>query len=83
MASILEKLTGDKEGQYPHFAWPGGYAIAYLMDDGEYLCPTCVIDKSNPVHEDGENDGWKIVGYTTSADTDETLICAHCSRYIR
>lgn len=80
--TLLEKLTGDKEGQYPHFAWPGGYAMAYVMDDGEFLCATCVTDQSNPVHEEGENDGWKIVGYTHTDETDEEMTCAHCYKKI-
>lgn len=44
--SLLEELTGDSEGQYPHFAWPGGYVMAYVMDDGEMLCASCVMKRN-------------------------------------
>lgn len=68
------------------YAWPGGYPIAYLADDGEYLCAACINDPSNPVHigQDGISDGWRIVGLQvlegSAADYDGGVACAHCGR---
>ncbi len=36
---------------YEKFAWPGGYEIGYILDDGELLCADCTNKPSNPVQE--------------------------------
>ena len=64
------------------YAWPGGYPIGYLVDDGDLLCATCVNDPSNPVHYGGEADGWRIEGRQilegSAEDYDGHVYCAHC-----
>lgn len=73
------------DGKLPAYAWPGGYAIAYLMDDGEFLCADCANDPTNPVHEGGDGDGWRIEGYETADWHDEgegDWTCAHCNAVI-
>lgn len=64
------------------YAWPGGYPIGYLTDDGEYLCGACVNDPTNPVHVGGAADGWRLEGFEalegSSADYDGAVYCAHC-----
>lgn len=64
------------------YAWPGGYPIGYLTDDGEHLCAACVNDPSNPVHFGGDGDGWRIdaldVLEGTAEDYDGPIACAHC-----
>ena len=80
---LPEYREGDDK--VPAYAWPGGYAVAYLMDDGEFLCARCVNDESNPVHDNGDKDGWLVVGYMT-ADyhdaEDGDWVCAHCDAVI-
>lgn len=71
----------NDDGTYPAYAWPGGYAIAYLMNDGVFLCASCVNDDSNPIHFDGDRDGWLVIGYMTADWHDEgdgNWTCAHC-----
>lgn len=69
-------------GGAPSFAWPGGYPVGYLMDDGEYVCGACVNDPTNPVHADGEPDGWRFEGSQTLEGTADdyggAVVCAHC-----
>lgn len=71
-----------------HFAaWPGGYPIGYVMDDGEYLCASCMNDPSNPVHSGGEPDGWRIEGLQVLEGSIEDydnyeVACAHCARVL-
>lgn len=64
------------------YAWPGGYPIGYLMDDGEYLCSSCMNDPSNPVHSGGQADGWRLEGLDvlegSAVDYDGPVSCAHC-----
>jgi hypothetical protein len=59
---------------------PGGYTIAALMDDGEALCESCLIDPTNPVHILGDDDGWRWVAWMTSGEAEEPDHCAHCSK---
>lgn len=64
------------------FAWPGGYPVGYLVDDGEFLCAPCVNEPSNPVHIGGDADGWRLEGRAvlegSAADYDGPVYCAHC-----
>lgn len=71
-------IERDSSGKLPAFAWPGGYPIIYVMDDEEVLCPDCANDPSNPVHEGGLADGWRIEGSCVHWEG-EPLICAHCN----
>jgi hypothetical protein len=66
------------------YAWPGGYPIAYVMDDGDVLCARCVRDPSNPLHLSGEADGWRLEGSQvlegSEEDHDGPVHCSHCNR---
>jgi hypothetical protein len=68
------------------YAWPGGYPIGYLVDDGEYLCASCVNDPTNPVHAGGLADGWRLEGLDVLEGGEEDyggrINCAHCNRAI-
>lgn len=75
--SALSEIR-DSEGRVPKYAWPGGYPMAFLVDDGEVLCADCVNDPSNPVHEGGEADGWRVEGYVVHWEGGP-LTCSHCN----
>lgn len=77
----LSDLKDEDLGKYPAYAWPGGYPIYYLMNDGEALCPTCMNDASNPIHTDEPNDGWRVVGRDINYE-DPSLFCCHCNKRI-
>ncbi len=68
------------------FAWPGGYPIAYVMDDGDVLCAQCVSDPSNPLHLTGDADGWRLEGSLvlegSEEDHDGPVVCSHCSKVL-
>jgi len=74
-------IARDDDGSYSAYAWPGGYPVYHLCDDGECLCSTCANDKSNPVHEDEPNDGWRIIGSDVNYE-DTHLYCVHCNKRI-
>jgi hypothetical protein len=43
----LESIR-QSDGKLPAFAWPGGYPIIYLTEDGDVLCPECAnIDSAD------------------------------------
>lgn len=74
------KLTEirDENGKLPAYAWPGGYPIVYVMDDGETLCPDCVNTEEN-VHEGGNADGWRLEAYDIHYEGPPE-VCAHCGK---
>ena len=41
MTKLPEKMSN---GQYPAFAWPGGYPIFYLTSQCTLLCSKCASD---------------------------------------
>lgn len=75
------------------YAWPGGYEIAFITDDGGILCHDCVRKNFKEVlwsTKHAQNDGWRIVGYAMEAVDPETTremagedyisYCAHCGK---
>ena len=52
------------------FAWPGGYTLIYLTDDGDILDATCASEYIDDV-----------VGYDTY-DEGPTIFCDNCGRSI-
>jgi hypothetical protein len=65
------------------YAWPGGYPLALIMDDGEALCPDCVAAEYPQIaraHQYRHNNGWRPAGYIVLEEGTE--ICAHCYRVI-
>lgn len=63
------------------YAWPGGYAVAYLADDCEWLCPDCVRGNLHAVLDSircNVNDGWRVIGLDSTENYDEPLPCANC-----
>ena len=53
----------------------------YVMTDGEPLCTACVNDPSNPVHDGGDEDGWRYAGCEVNWEESD-LFCAHCNARI-
>lgn len=89
----IGQIIRDDDGRLPAYAWPGGYAVAYVVDDGELLCSKCANgDDGSEAHlavGKGEladlADGWRIDGYVTADwhDIGEgDWICAHCNAVI-
>lgn len=67
------------------YAWPGGYAVALIMDDGGALCPECVRDNFASIswaHRNGCSNGWRPLGVAFEHETDEELSCDHCGRAV-
>lgn len=75
------------------YAWPGGYEIVFVTNDGEILCHDCVKSNWREVLTSTKqeiNDGWRIVGFMNEAvDVESTRemagddyisYCAHCKK---
>ncbi len=66
-----------------HFAWPGGYEIFFITDDGGILCSPCVVKEWDECIEDADiGDGWNVTAYSHTGNIDEAENCDHCYRTI-
>lgn len=64
-----------------HHSWPGGYALALVMDDGQYICPDCAEENFHTISVDvrmGIKAGWYPVGVACESETDDSEWCACC-----
>ena len=62
------------------FAWPGGYTLIAVMDDGECLCHECTRDNFREIVEctkHQERIGWNFIDVTINWE-DPSMYCAHC-----
>lgn len=67
------------------FAWPGGYEIYLVTDDGGVLCCECARKEYRQILYSRWNsirDGWNVVGYGTADQHDGLLTCDHCNKVI-
>ena len=71
------------------WAWPGGYPLYYLCNDGEAMCPTCVNenivlidDAIKLVTSDRRlHDDWALEAVDVNYE-DPDLICCNCDKRI-
>ena len=67
------------------YAWPGGYALAFLTIDGGALCFDCArAEARNVIHSirHGIGDGWRVVGCFDCDNADSATHCDHCAAHI-
>lgn len=66
------------------FAWPGGYPVVFVCDDGSVLCHSCIKRNARSVMDSLTHkirDGWRVMGCQI-VEGDEEEICDHCSTEI-
>ena len=70
------------------FAWPGGYPVALLVNDGELLCHTCVKENYRQIltsTRDRDNNGWTALSFMIlegMAKDYGFTDCANCGKTI-
>lgn len=95
MMEIMKDLTMAERVRAvasERFAWPGGYAMGILTDDGGCLCSACVESEQERILADLA-EGYKGSGfypaaaYVSDADDDagewndeQATVCDHCGR---
>ena len=79
----LNHLHRDSTGKFPAYAWPGGYPMIYLVDDGETLCPACANgENGSEASEDAlPRSGWRLVAADVHWEG-APVVCAHCGAAI-
>ena len=65
------------------FAWPGGYELWALTDDGGVLCRACCRTEYPRIATADPGDGWNVIGLSHDGETDSRVDCDHCGRMIR
>lgn len=67
----------------PDYAWPGGYPMYYVFNDGVACCPKCANANIVAIDEGRNNShgGWPLGGYDVNYE-DAYLSCDHCGKYI-
>ncbi len=63
------------------YAWPGGYPLFAVTDDGAALCKECCRTEADLIDNATVNDGWDVVALYVNWE-DNTLYCDHCSQQI-
>lgn len=69
--------SGKLTGQLVDYAWPGGYPVYYITDDGGTLCPDCARMAEREGLTGTPGDGWDIVAADVNWE-DPDLACDHC-----
>jgi hypothetical protein len=69
------------------YAWPGGYDVFVITDDGGTICADCVRKEYAQMYHDTAFDGWHgtgwvVVAASASCNSDGPLNCDHCNRSI-
>lgn len=70
-------------GEIEKYAWPGGYPLFYIMEDGSAICPDCLkknLDRAREAREYCEK-SWHVVGYEINWE-DDSLLCDECNAVI-
>jgi len=66
------------------YAWPGGYPIYFIADDGEAISYDAAKSEAKLIISairNRLNDGWRVVGVDINYEDDE-LTCAHTGKKI-
>ncbi len=63
------------------FAWPGGYPLFAVMDDGAALCRHCAGSERTWIGTTTGSDGWCVRALEINYEDGE-LFCCHCGARI-
>ena len=65
------------------YAFPGGYELYAITDDGGVLCHECCRQEFVNIATAYDGDGWNVVAIDSTAACDmEDLHCSHCNKSI-
>ncbi len=77
-------LVTVKRAAKEKYAWPGGYPMYIVMDDGEALCCDCANKELGRIAGSTarrDQDGWAALGVDINWE-DSSLFCCHCNARI-
>ena len=80
--SVSDFRAAKRNGAY---AWPEGYPLYFVCDDGGTLCAKCARKEArtilHAIMSDARRDQWRVVGADINYE-DSELFCDHCSDQI-
>lgn len=85
MININSPMGAARYVRKERYAWPGGYALALLMNDGGTLCPDCVSSEFHLIavaSRDKLDNGWRPVAVIFESHSDDSCECDHCAKTI-
>lgn len=77
IGNLSEFRSAVRQGKY---AWPGGYPLHFVCNDGGILCCKCVkVERRNIIESIARKsgDGWRVVGIDVNWE-DPHMECEHC-----
>lgn len=78
----MPKLHRDSDGTFPSYAWPGGYPVIYICDDGGTLCPACANGQNGSGASPDSNDpSWRLIASDIHWEGPDEY-CDHCGEAI-
>lgn len=79
MAIPVSELLRLQEGRLESYSWPGGYDIAYYVQDGFLFCGECA---QRIVHDEGFDTADKPRWAEGTDMWEEPQTCDHCGRLV-
>lgn len=79
--AILERMLAFKTMLKNDYAWPGGYPLYLITDDGACLCMDCARKEKRLIYDAIRsecNNGWLVVAQDVNYE-DLSLCCGHCN----
>ena len=73
--SVNPRITLTEGGHVEAYAWPGGYPLYYLTEDGSVLSPDAV-EENLELCNDPDDPQWYVVGVAVNWE-DQELFCDH------
>jgi len=64
------------------YAFPGGYEIYAVTDDGGILCFNCCRTEFSLIAHSDPSDGWHVSAATSTAMDESWVTCDHCHKDI-
>jgi len=85
MPKKIDELLSDNSGEFPAYAWPGGYPMYYVTADNGVLCPRCAnanLELTTAKRDSDDYDRqWAIVDYDANYEN-FFCQCDECNEYI-
>lgn len=78
----INSLRNEYGAELPAFAWPGGYPMYYVTQDGGVLCPDCANGRNGSEASETSDDAqWKLERAEVHWEG-LPMNCEHCNAVI-
>ena len=64
------------------YAWPGGYELVAITDDGGCLCHKCLAKNYRTIIDSSRGDGWHVVAHDMTCNWGNPMQCDNCNGWI-